>query len=78
MFFNRPDYDLSSAAAGTFAVAPTGAMVDALSRDYANTIAMIFGEGPAFEEILESVQMIELALNGQHRPISDSPEPTGS
>ena len=46
MFFNRPDYDLSSALPGTFSVAPTGVMVVALSRDYANTTAMIFVRPP--------------------------------
>ena len=65
LIFGRPDYDLSSAVPGTFAVAPTGAMVDALSRDYANTISMIFGEAPAFQEILESADKIEKALNSQ-------------
>jgi len=78
MFFDRPDYDLSSAVPGTFSVAPTGAMVEALSRDYDNTIAMIFGNAPAFDEILGSVQTIELALNSQHRSISDNRERTGS
>lgn len=63
MFFDRPDYDLSSAVPGTFAVAPAGEMLDALSRDYANTRAMIFGEAPAFDEIMASVNQIERALN---------------
>ena len=63
MFFDRPDYDLSSATPGTFAVAPSGAMIDALSRDYVNTTAMIFSEPPAFDEILTSVDKIEQALN---------------
>ncbi len=63
MFFNRPDYDLSSAMPGTFAVSPTGTMVDALSRDYANTVAMIFGNAPAFDEILASIDRVERALN---------------
>ena len=63
MFFDRPDYDLASAVPGTFAIAPSGAMIDALSRDYVNTIAMIFGAAPAFEEILNSVNRIELTLN---------------
>ncbi len=65
MFFDRTDYDLSSAVPGTFAVSPTGEMVGALSRDYANTMAMIFGEAPAFDEILRSVHRIEWALNNQ-------------
>ena len=65
LFFDRSDYDLSSAVPGTFAVAPTGAMVGALSSDYANTIAMIFGEAPALKEILASADKIERALNSQ-------------
>lgn len=71
MFFNRPDYDLSSAAPGTFAIAPRGTMVEALSRDYANTTAMIFGEAPAFDEILESVNQMQRALN--HKGASTLP-----
>ncbi len=63
MFFDRPDYDLSSAASGTFAIAPNEAMMNALSRDYANTTAMIFGAAPAFEEVLTSVHRIERVLN---------------
>lgn len=64
MFFDRPDYDLASAVPGSFAIAPTGAMIGALDRDYANTTAMIFGAAPAFEEILASIQEFELAING--------------
>ena len=63
MFFDRPDYDLASAVAGTFAIAPVGAMVDALSHDYASTTAMIFGAAPEFEEILASVRQIEEFIN---------------
>lgn len=64
MFFDRPDYDLASAVPGTFAIAPTGAMVDALSRDYANTTAMIFGEAPDFETVLTSINEIDHRVNG--------------
>jgi hypothetical protein len=28
MFFDRPDYDLASAAAGGFAISPAGGMTD--------------------------------------------------
>lgn len=63
MFFDRPDYDLGSAVPGSFAIAPGGAMVDALARDYANTRAMIFGEAPAFEEVLASAGEIEGIVN---------------
>ena len=63
MFFDRPDYDLASAVPGSFAIAPTEAMVEALGRDYANTTPMIFGAAPAFEEILASTEEIEEVIN---------------
>ena len=63
MFFDRPDYDLASAAPGSFAIAPTGAMVGALNNDYASTMAMIFGAAPGFEEILASIEEIEPIVN---------------
>jgi hypothetical protein len=63
MFFDRPDYDLASAVAGTFTIVPVGAMADALSRDYANTKAMIFGTAPEFEDILASIRQIEEFIN---------------
>ena len=63
MFFDRPDYDLASAAPGSFAIAPTAGMVDALRRDYANTVAMIFGAAPSFDDILASMQALDDAAN---------------
>ena len=63
MFFDRPDYDLASAAPGSFAIAPNRAMLGALANDYANTTPMIFGVAPAFEEILASIAEIERAVN---------------
>jgi hypothetical protein len=63
MFFDRPDYDLASALPGSFTIAPTSGMTDALSRDYANTTAMIFGEAPSFDRILASVREIERIAN---------------
>ena len=63
MFFDRTDYDLASAAPGTFALAPTDKMVDGLRTDYAKTTAMVFGMAPAFEEILASATKIERVVN---------------
>lgn len=63
MFFDRPDYDLSSAQAGTFAVAPADGMIDALRRDYASTTAMIFGDPPTFETVFASIRQIERTVN---------------
>ena len=65
MFFDRPDFDLASAEPGSFALAPVEGMTDALRRDYANTAAMIFGEPPPFDAILDSMQRLEEATNGR-------------
>ena len=65
MFFDRPDYDLASAAPGSFAIAPVPKMVDALARDYTNTTAMIFGAPPRFDDILASTRQIEQDLNSR-------------
>jgi len=63
MFFDRPDFDLATAAPGTFAIAPTTDIAELLRRDYANTQAMIFGEAPAFEVIMKSMEKLEAAAN---------------
>lgn len=63
IFFNRPDYKLASATAGSFALQPVGNMVSRLSRDYENTRAMIFGDAPEFRDILDSIEEIEAILN---------------
>lgn len=66
MFFDRPDYDLASAKRGSFAIAPIGGMIDALSRDYDNTTAMIFGTPPTFDQLLTSAQALDVAVNTHH------------
>ena len=65
MFFNRSDYDLASAAFGTFAITPVSTMIDKLYRDYTNTTTMIFGTPPSFDEILASAKQVEDLVNGQ-------------
>ncbi len=62
-FFNRPDYNLVNAVAGSFSLRPVGDMISRLSQDYENTQAMIFGEAPEFKDILNSIGQIEDALN---------------
>jgi len=64
MFFNRPDFDLASAQPPTFALRPEQGMVDDLRQDYRAMAAMIFGEPPAFEAIIDTVAALERALNG--------------
>lgn len=63
MFFNRPAFDLASAASPTFALVPEGQMYDDLRRDYAAMTGMIFGSPPAFEAVVESTAALEQAIN---------------
>jgi len=67
-FFDRPDFDLGSAAPGTFALRPVGDMIGRLNRDYDNTRTMIFGEPPTFDAILSSIGEIEDRLNADALP----------
>jgi Nucleotidyl transferase AbiEii toxin, Type IV TA system len=64
MFFNRSDFDLASAGQGSFALTPADGMMKALERDYAATVPMIFGDPPAFADIMTSVRRIEAIVNG--------------
>jgi hypothetical protein len=63
MFFNSPDLDLATAAPGTFALAPTPEMMASLERDYVAMSGMIFGEAPAFAEVIAAVIALETRLN---------------
>jgi hypothetical protein len=63
MFFNRPDFDLASAAPGSFALAPHDAMIEHLRVDYRAMQGMIFGDPPDFEAVLDSIGALETRLN---------------
>ncbi|MDU6496047.1 nucleotidyl transferase AbiEii/AbiGii toxin family protein, partial [Bradyrhizobium sp.] len=63
MFFNRPDFDLASAAPGSFALAPHDAMIEQLRVDYRAMQGMIFGDPPDFEAVLDSIGSLETRLN---------------
>lgn len=63
MFFKRPDFDLAHVEPGSFALAPHDDMIDQLRRDYAAMQVMIFGDVPAFDDILESVVTLENRIN---------------
>ncbi|MDE2442324.1 MAG: nucleotidyl transferase AbiEii/AbiGii toxin family protein, partial [Betaproteobacteria bacterium] len=66
MFFDRPDFDLASAKAPTFALCPEGGMIDELRVDYRAMTPMIFGEAPAFDAVIEAIANLQQCLNGQH------------
>ena len=63
MFFNRPDFDLASAHSPSFVLTPEGDMYDELRRDYSAMAAMIFGDPPEFDAIVETVATVEQAIN---------------
>ena len=42
---------------------PSSAMIEALRRDYQAMTAMIFGEVPNFNEVLETISQIEAQIN---------------
>lgn len=63
MFFNRPDFDLASAQAPTFALCPEGDMIDDLRQDYRAMSGMIFGDSPPFEDVIEAIAELQNALN---------------
>ena len=63
MFFNRPDFDLGSAAPGSFALTPHRSMVNPLRVDYRAMTGMIFGDPPAFDDVLARVAALQERLN---------------
>lgn len=63
MFFNRPDFDLATAQAPTFALCPEGGMTDALRQDYRAMSNMIFGEPPPFDAVIEAIAELQNSLN---------------
>jgi hypothetical protein len=63
VFFNSPDLDLDHATPGTFAIAPTQPMFDALRRDYTAMTGMIFGDVPPFDDVVAAVREFEAHIN---------------
>ncbi|MET4349617.1 nucleotidyl transferase AbiEii/AbiGii toxin family protein [Bradyrhizobium sp. RT9a] len=65
MFFNSPDLNLATAVPGSFTLSPSREMATELARDYSAMTGMIFGEAPAFEDILERVTKFEADVNAR-------------
>ncbi len=63
MFFNTPDFGLDEAAAGTFSLAPSSPMLDALERDYHAMAGMIMGAAPRLADVMDAVAALEDRLN---------------
>ena len=68
IFFNRPDYNLVSAVAGSFSLLAIGNMISRLSQDYDNTQAIIFGEAPEFKiSLIQSGGLKTLSIQDRLR-----------
>ncbi|HMF64462.1 MAG TPA: nucleotidyl transferase AbiEii/AbiGii toxin family protein [Edaphobacter sp.] len=66
MFFNRPDFDLSSAVPGSFALTPHDGMMSILERDYEAMSGMVFGAVPPFKQVITSISELEQQINEPH------------
>jgi hypothetical protein len=63
LFFGSTDLGLDTAVRGTFTLAPGVVMRDALARDYDAMAGMVFGDVPALDAVLASVQRFEQIAN---------------
>jgi hypothetical protein len=63
MFFNTADFDLDEATHGTWTLAPTTVMIDALERDYDAMAGMIMGPPAPLAEVLDAVAALETRIN---------------
>ena len=63
MFFNRPDFDLDRAVAGSFRVLPPPDMQVLLERDYDAMTMMITGQVPTFSAVMTIIANLERQLN---------------
>ncbi len=63
LFFGSTDLGLDTAHPGTYTLAPTAAMRDALAKDYEAMAGMIFGDVPSLEAVLASVDALNNIIN---------------
>lgn len=63
LFFFSADLGLDSAIPGSFTLAPSPAMREALERDYEVMAGMVFGDIPPFDAVLDSAARFELIAN---------------
>ena len=68
-FFKKPNFVLTSAVPGKFALRHVGNMIELLRRDYDKTRAMIFRSIPDFDQILSSIGEIEDRLNAPEQKL---------
>jgi hypothetical protein len=65
-FYRRPWANYDQAKPGTFRLIPTGHVLAAVEKDYAQMRNMIFGRFPSFAEIMETLHKLEAEINELH------------
>lgn len=63
--FSCPDFDLESAERGSFKLVSVPEMKERRKRDYENVQAMIFGEAPSFDDVMNSLEHLKQTLNSR-------------
>ena len=63
-FYPRKWAEYDKARIGTLKLMPANHSIDALKKDYKSMEAMIFGNYPSFEEIMDELNMLEKKING--------------
>ncbi|MFM2397729.1 MAG: hypothetical protein RLZZ144_979 [Pseudomonadota bacterium] len=66
-FYPRGWARYDQAVPGTFRLVPSGYVLPALAKDYAQMRNMIFGRYPNFEEMMEMLRKLETEINKPHR-----------
>lgn len=63
MMYRAPDHGYENAVPGKYRLVPTLEMVQKLRSDYEKMAAMIFGEAPKFEDVLNSIEQLQTFVN---------------
>ena len=66
-FYRRPWAHYDEAKPGTFRLIPSGHILAAVEKDYAQMRNMIFGRYPEFGEMMQTLRTLEAEINELHR-----------
>lgn len=65
--YRRPWAHYEQAVPGTFRLLPSGHVLAAVEKDFAQMRSMLFGRYPGFDEIMATLRTLEAEINGLHR-----------
>jgi hypothetical protein len=63
LMFRAPDHGYERAVPGTYSLIPTEDMHDRLRADYRRMWSMIFGQAPAFDQVMDSIARLDAFVN---------------